>query len=186
MTLLQRRLTLDEFLELPERKPALEFEEGVITQKVSPKGKHSRLQLAFCMMLNRVAEAARRALAFPELRASWNNRSYVPDVSLFRWDRIPRDESGEIANDFFEPPDIAIEIVSPKQSVTPLVRKCVWYVANGVRLALLVDPADRSILLFRPDVAPLALRSDDPIDLQDVLPGLVLTVQQVFDSLKLA
>lgn len=38
------RISLDVFLALPERKPALEFEDGRVTPKVSPKARHSTLQ----------------------------------------------------------------------------------------------------------------------------------------------
>lgn len=34
-------LTLDEFLKLPETKPASEFIDGQIIQKAMPQGKHS-------------------------------------------------------------------------------------------------------------------------------------------------
>ena len=39
-----RRMTLEEFLHLPERKPALEYDDGVITKKVSPKSNDVALQ----------------------------------------------------------------------------------------------------------------------------------------------
>ena len=38
------QLTLDEFLLLPEERPALEYERGVITQKMAPLGWHGLLQ----------------------------------------------------------------------------------------------------------------------------------------------
>lgn len=37
--------TLEQFLTLPETKPASEYIEGEIVQKHKPKGKHSQLQL---------------------------------------------------------------------------------------------------------------------------------------------
>src|SRR5205085_8782298 len=42
MALTGRRLTLEEFLEQPEAEPALEYADGVVTQKVSPKMYHGR------------------------------------------------------------------------------------------------------------------------------------------------
>ena len=185
MAISEKRLTLEEFLRLPERKPALEFEDGGVIQKPVPKGKHSRLQYALAELLNRFSMARKLACAFPELRATYGGRSYVPDVALYRWDRIPRDADGRVGDDFFEPPDLAVEIVSPRQGVTALVRRCLWYAANGVRLALLVDPADESVLLFLPDQPTRALRGGDRIDLGDLLPGCALTVQDLFDSLRL-
>ena len=177
------RLTLEEFLTLPEKKPALEYEDGKVTQKVSPMGKHSRLQAGTVALFNRFAEPRKLALAFPELRTTFGGYSRVPDVSVYRWERIPVDESGKVANDFREPPDIAIEIVSPGQRVNPLVRRCLWYVEHGVGAALLIDPSDESALLFRRDRATAALQGDDRIDLTDILPGFQLTVQELFDSL---
>ena len=52
MAISQRRLTLAEFLELPEQKPALEYETGAVKQKVSPKAPHSRLQFWLCRLFD--------------------------------------------------------------------------------------------------------------------------------------
>ena len=124
MAIAHRPLTIDEFLALPEAKPALELEaDGTVVQKVSPKGQHSRLQLALCDHINRWAETRRIALAFPELRAVYAGAAYIPDVAVYRWDRIPRTPDGKLANDFREPPDIAIEIVWPEQSTNALIRR---------------------------------------------------------------
>lgn len=184
MALAQQGLTLEEFLRLPEQEPALEYEEGRILQKVAPKGRHSRLQYRIAEYFNRFAEPRKLALAFPELRVTFGGRSYVPDVAVYLWDRIPADTAGRIADEFSTPPDIAIEIASPEQSVNALVRRCIWYIANGVRVALLVDPADESVLVFRPDQTPRAVRGPEMLELDDVLPGFALTVQELFDSLR--
>ena len=66
-----------------------------------------------------------------------------------------------------------------------LVRRCVWYVDNGVRVALLVDPDDRSVIVFRPDSRTTALRGKEAIHLSDVIPGFQLVVDDLFASLKI-
>ena len=185
MAVVRQPMTLAKFLALQEEEPALEFADGEVTQKVSPKGQHSRLQVTLVECFNQFAEPRRFALAFSELRATFAGASPVPDVAVYRWERIPVDQRREIVNDFREPPDIAIEIVSPEQSVNALVRRCLWYVANGVGVALLVDPADRSVLLFRPGEMPRPLRGPDPIDVGEILPGFELTVQELFDALRI-
>ncbi len=186
MALTQRRgLGLEEFLKLPEEEPALEFEEGMVSRKASPKGKHSGLQAELVERFNRFARPGKLARAFTELRSSFSGRSYVPDVSVYRWERMPVDEAGEVANDFIEAPDIAVEIVSPEQSVNAQVRRCLWFVANGVGAALLVDPADHSVLLFRQGEPPQPLHGSEVIEFGDLLPGFRLGLQELFDSLKL-
>src|SRR5437763_621158 len=181
-----QRLTLDEFLALPDEEPALELEpDGTVVQKVPPQGQHSRLQFALCQRINGFAEGRRLALAFPELRVVFGGAAYVPDVSVFRRERIPRTLEGDIANVFEVAPDIAIEIVSPEQSTNALVRRCVWYVDNGVERALLVDPADRSVLRFSKGAAPRAHRLDEALDFGSVLAEFHLTVGELFAALRL-
>ncbi len=181
-----QRLTLDEFLALPAEEPALELEpDGTVVQKVSPQGQHSRLQLALCEQVNRFAEGRRLALAFPELRVVFGGAAYVPDVSVFTWDRIPRTVDGDVDNVFGAPPDVAVEIVSPEQSTNALVRRCLWYVENGVDTALLIDPADRSVVRFVQDETTRVLRGDDRIEFGSILPDFTISVSELFRALRL-
>jgi Uma2 family endonuclease len=186
VAILPQQLTLEEFLALPERKPALEFEDGIVTQKPAPKLRHSRLQGKLAEDFNHFAEPRRLALAFPELRTTFAGSSVVPDVAVYRWERLRLNAAGELEDDCWESPDIAIEIVSPKQSVTALTRRCLWYVEHGVRMALLVDSQDRSVLVFWPGGRTAALRGTDRIDFGEVLPGFQLGVQELFASLRVS
>ncbi|MGI8827227.1 MAG: Uma2 family endonuclease [Chloroflexota bacterium] len=185
MAAVRERFTLDRFLELEEEKPALEFEDGVVTQKVSPKGKHGSVQAELVEYLNRAARPHKVARAITELRTTFADSSYVPDISVYRWDRIPTDESGHVANEFRVPPDIAVEIVSPEQSVNALVRRCLWYIDHGVNVALLIDPKDESVLAFRPGGTPAVCHGKDRIDLSELLPDFGLTVEELFASLRM-
>lgn len=177
------QITLEDFLKRPEEEPALEFEEGAITQKVSPKGPHATLQSELSDRINRFAKPHRLARAYTELRTTYSGASRVPDLAVYRWERIPTTSQGRVALDFTLPPDIAIEIASPGQRMAVLIRHCLWYVANGVRVALLVDPEDESVFVFRPNTIPVVVRGAACIDLDDVLPGFELTAQELFDEL---
>ena len=183
MVVAAQRLTLEEFLKRPEKKPALEFADGVVTQKVTPKTRHSRLQTKLAEWFNRYTEPRKLAIAFVELRTTFGGASLVPDVAVYRWERLPLDAAGNFEDDCREPPDIAIEIVSPKQSTTPLVRRCLWYVDHGVRMAVLIDPQDRSVIVFRPGGRTEALSGTQQIDFSEVLPGFELSVRDLFASL---
>ena len=174
-------MTLNQFLQLPEEKPALEYVDGAVVQKPWPGGKHARLQGELAARFNRPG----RAVALPELQVTFGGRSLVPDVAVYRWARIPRDPDGTIANRFTTPPDIAVEIASPDQSVTQLMRKCVWFVENGSAVALLIDDQDQTVLLFRAGHPTRIIRGDEPIDVADVLPGLKLTAKQLFGALRI-
>jgi Uma2 family endonuclease len=185
MATAQRTLTLEEFLQLPEEKPALELIDGRITQKVSPQGQHSMLEMTIPEQINAFARPRRLALALPELRSTFAGASRVPDVCVFLWERIPRLPDGKISNVFTTPPDLAIEIVSPGQSVAGQVRRCQRFIADGVRLVLLVGPEDESVVRFGNDGTVRVLQNEERIDLDEVLPGLELTPDAIFAPLRL-
>lgn len=178
------RMTLAEFLALPEEEPALEFEDGVVIQKVSPKGRHSVLQFAAADAINRITRPRKLAWAFPELRVTFAGMSRVPDVAVYAWQRIPRGEDGTVLDDFWEPPDIAIEILSPGQSTNRLLRRCLSYVANGVRAAVLIDPDDESVIIVRPGGITTGLVAGDMLDLSDIVPELTIPVGALFATLR--
>lgn len=54
-----KSLTLEEFLRLPETKPASEYIEGQILQKPMPQGKHSRIQGELLAAINVVVKPER-------------------------------------------------------------------------------------------------------------------------------
>jgi Uma2 family endonuclease len=176
-------MTLEEFLELPEEKPALEFEDGVVTQKVPPQGKHAGLQWTICDLINASARPNKLAWAFPELRTTYGRRSRVPDIAVFRWERIPRDPEGQVADDFRAIADIAIEILSPGQRENQLALRCASFVEDGAGAALLVNPYRATVQLFRPGAAPATHGRGDGINLADIVPGLTLSVSEIFDAL---
>ena len=108
----------------------------------------------------------------------------MPDVAVYRWDRIPRDAQGRIVYDFLEPPDVIFEIISPGQSTNRLIRRCLTYVRGGVQAALLVDPRDESIVMIRPGAEPVTLRAGETLDLSDLIPGPQLDVAALFAALR--
>ena len=175
--------TLEEFLKLPETKPASEFVNGFIYQKPMPQGKHSRLQLKFCNVVNNVVEKAKIALAFPELRCTFGGRSIVPDVSVFLWSRIPFDADGEVPNAFNVYPDWTVEILSPNQRATKVISNILHCLKHGTNLGWLIDPEDRIILVFIPGQEPVELTGKDSLPTPEFL-TLNLTVEQVFSWLK--
>jgi Uma2 family endonuclease len=148
---IQTTLTLANFLALPETKPASEFIDGEISQKPMPKGKHSIVQRELTFTIDRPLTAQKLARAFPELRCSFGGRSIVPDITIFKTDRIPRDPDGTVANDFDIAPDWTIEILSPDQSQTKVVKNIVHCLKNGTTIGWLIDPADRTIFAYYPN-----------------------------------
>lgn len=160
MDSLTKTPTLDEFLELPETQPGSEFIHGEIIQKPMPQGEHSRLQGKLCEAINRIAEPAKIAYAFPELRCTFGGDSIIPDIAVFRWERISRQPSGRVANRFTTYPDWAIEILSPDQSQTKVLGNLLHCSEYGTELGWLLDPSEETILVVFPDQRVRLLRGN--------------------------
>jgi Uma2 family endonuclease len=141
-------LTLEEFLKLPETKPASEYIDGQIIQKPMPKGKHSAVQGELIIALSAALKPKRIARAFPELRCTFGERSTVPDVSVFISERIPRDENSEIANLFQIAPDWTIEILSPDQSQTRVTKNILHCLKYGTQMGWLIDPEEQTVFVY--------------------------------------
>ena len=184
MTIATVRLTLEDFLKLPETKPASEYIEGEILQKSMPKAKHSRLQLRTCNEINQVTETPKIAYAFPELRCTFDGRSIVPDIAVLLWEQIEFDESGEPVNDVLIAPYWTIEILSPQQSSNRVTRKIIRCLKHGCQLGLLIDPDDRSILAFLPNQQPQFCEGGEIVPVPENIP-LYLTAEQIFAWLKM-
>lgn len=179
-------LTLDEFLALPETEPASEYFDRQITIKPMPQGKHSVLQMQLILAINSILMNAGIAVAFPELRCSFGGESIVPDVVVFRRERIPMDESGDVANAFEAAPDWAIEILSPGQSSTKVVKKLLHCLSHGTELGWLIHPAERSIFIYRPNQQVEVIDSvDQELITPSFAPTVKLTHGEVFNWLKL-
>jgi Uma2 family endonuclease len=149
-----KTITLEEFLKLPETKPASEYIDGRIIKKPMPQGKHSTIQTEFSNTFNLIFKARKVARAFSELRCTFGGRSIVPDVSVFTWERIPRDQNGEVANTFPMAPDWAIEILSPNQSQTKVTKNILHCLNHGTQMGWLIDPEEKTVFVYLPNQQP--------------------------------
>jgi Uma2 family endonuclease len=179
-----KTLTLDEFLKLPETEPASEFIDGRIVQKPMPQGKHSTIQSDLTPAINTILKPQRIARAYSELRCTFGDRSVVPDITIFTWERIPRDRNGKVANTFEIAPDWTIEILSPDQSQTKVVRNILHCLQHGTEMGWLIDPAEELIFVYFGDrtIAVFEARSDR-LPVPSFAASFQITVGKIFDWL---
>ncbi len=179
------QLTLAEFLERPETKPASEYVDGQIYQKPMPQGEHSILQGSLVTAINQIGKSQKLACAFPELRCTFGGRSIVPDVSVFEWQRIPRKTNGRIANKFEISPDWVIEILSPDQSPSRVIDKIIFCLKQGTKLGWFIEPEDESVMVFQPNQLPDVKYDAEHLPILEVLEDWQLSVADVFSWLQL-
>jgi Uma2 family endonuclease len=177
-------LTLEQFLELPEVKPPLEFLQGRIEQKVSPTLAHSLLSKRLTHVLDDYAIPRRLGEAFPELRCSFGSESFVVDVCFFARGRLPLSDRGYPDEKVMLAPDLAIEVLSPGQTVAKLSARLSRCVRKGVRLGWLIQPRRRRAYAIAPGHPLRTLERGAALEGEAVLPGFRLPLDELFGWLE--
>lgn len=184
LTQVKPLITLEQFLDYPETKPYSEYINGKIEQKTMPQGQHSVLQGRLVSLINDVVLAKKVAYALPELRCTFAGVSIVPDISVFTWDRIPKNEQGKIANRFETYPDWMIEILSPEQSANKILKKMMFCLEQGTQLGWLIDPEDESVMILKPNQFPeIKSNEESLVVLENLQASLKLSAQEIFNWL---
>jgi Uma2 family endonuclease len=180
----QPQLVLEEFLKLTETEPASEFINREIVQKPMPQGEHSLLRGKLCEVIHQLTEQQKIALALPELRCTFGGASIVPDIAVFRWDRILKTASGRIANRFDIHPDWVIEILSPDQKLKKVLSKLLHCSRNGTELGWLLSPEEESVLAVFPGQRVELYEGADKLPTLEGM-ELELTAEKAFSWLNL-
>ena len=182
-----KSLTLEEFLQLPGTKPASEYIDGQIIQKLMPQGKHSTVRRDLTFAIDTDLKPNRIGRAYPELRCVFGGRAIVPDISVFVTARIARDENGEVANMFPLAPDWAIEILSPDQSQTKIIKKILHCLEHGTQIAWIIDPEEKTIFVYFPQRSAEFFdleAPDEQIPVPEFAKDLDLTAKRIFGWLE--
>lgn len=82
----------------------------------------------------------------------------------------------------YRAPDLAVEIVSPSQSLETMVSKANEYFAHDTAQVWLVLPTVQQIQVYTPDGKMTAYRVGDTVPGGDLLPGFRLEVAAIFES----
>ncbi len=179
-------LTLDEFWALPEGETAYELVDGRAIAKVSPKYFHSFLQGA----LYRLFYAWCKENGIGRVGTKWavvlkrNGNDWVPDpdVTYVSYKALPKSWKRNTACPV--PCDLAIEIISPGQTMGEFEEKARDYLNAGVRRVWVVDPEGISITVFFAD-GTRSLYADNTKIIDTLLPGLELSTQLIFEEAEL-
>lgn len=178
MTITSKKLSLEEFLKLPNEDGNYELIEGEAVPKMAPQLNHSRLTIALCILLRNWAKNR------GELGIEWgvilkrNNLDWVPipDLSYISSDKLKE----ELSEGFCpQPPELAIEIVSPGQSFGSLIAKATDYLEAGVERVWIVDSQSQTVTVFYPNRPSQTKKGSDSLE-DVILPGLKLTVEEIF------
>jgi Uma2 family endonuclease len=102
-----------------------------------------------------------------------------PDVSFVRTERLPGGRSPKGFGHFA--PDLAVEVLAPKQSLKYYSDKIAEYFSWGVRLVWLIDPKAKTVMVFTSAKESQRLTVDDELQGGDVISGFACRVAELFE-----
>lgn len=174
------RLTLDEFLALPETKPGSEYVDGEVVQKRMPNTAHMIVQALLVMVVGQFIQRNRLGICGPEGRCIFGppggERAFLPDFLFVAAAHLGGlDLHGPIRR----APDLAVEVLSPDDRMSEVLGKLRFYLTYGVRLVWLIDPQNRTVTMMTSPNEAHILGEDGMLDGGEVLPGFSCAVQEI-------
>src|SRR5205823_5969430 len=103
------------------------------------------------------------------------------DVAFLTKDQLPVRRSKE--GYLLTIPALVAEVRSKNDTRKEIQEKVDRYLAAGVRLVWVADPAPRSVTAYRPGEEPRVFHEDEDLTAEGVLPALRFPVRRLFEGL---
>jgi Uma2 family endonuclease len=111
-----------------------------------------------------------------------------PDCTYTSWGnieaQIPPDREDKPAYAQLAP-DVTFELTSPTDDLAALETKCGNYLANRIKVAVLLVAKDQSARLYRPNREPVIASDTHAVVIGNEMPGFTLNAQAIFAATRL-
>jgi Uma2 family endonuclease len=177
----QQVWTDEAFLALPEDEHRYEVVNGKLVDMGNSGMEHGYIASILTIFLGGFVQAQQFGAICDSSTAfalkSGNKRS--PDVSFVDKSRLKglkRPPRGI----FQGSPDLAIEILSPGNTVEEIHTKIVEYFDNQTRLVWVIHPAEQFVLVYHTPSPDRLLQINDCLDGEDVIAGFSMPIVELF------
>ena len=175
-------MTGEELLRKPWMNPC-ELVGGRIVRMTPTNPTHGRIEVNVAVALSRFVRTQNLGVVMAGEVGVFTTRNpdtvRAPDVLFLSHAR----DAGRTRRDGFleVAPDLVVEILSPTDRPDTVRRKLDEYLAAGVRLAWVIDPAARTVHVHPASGEPRSLAAGEILAGADVLPGFALPLDEIFE-----
>jgi len=154
-----------------EKPPMSAFGNGAFTNLVISPGQFVR------------EKQPGRIRAEQNFRFSVNaTRTWKPDIAFISYERWPKHREVAFVSPRLVVPDLAVEVISQGNLADETIYRIESYFSNGVRNVWVVYPQRYLIYCYASRTSVRILQLSDSLDGGDVLPGLKLPVESLFED----
>lgn len=186
MLLQEQLITAQDFWEMlqGEEEKHIELLDGVIN-RMAPTGLiHGTITTELTLLIGNFVKKHKLGLVTAAETGFRLNENTViaPDVAFIRADRIPNE-----IPDGFAPfaPDLAVEVMSPGNTMTEMSRKVDLLFGHGTKIVWIIHPKTKSVDVYQSiqgEVNVKFLKTKDTLTGGDVLPSFELKLSELFDA----
>lgn len=181
-------VSAQEFLTHPAADGPSELVRGEVRMMTPASGRHGHVAGAVFGLLWLHVRERKLGRCFPDntgfllhIPGDATDTVRAPDAAFVRADRLP---AGGMPGGWVPvAPDLAVEVISPSETVTILAEKLADYLAAGTIAVWVVDPERRTVDVHTTSAPTRRLYVGDVLDGAPVLPEFACTVDELFEGL---
>ncbi len=178
----QATLTAEELLRLSTAGRRYELVKGELFEMPLFGGRHGSVAMRIGIILGSYVRANELGEVFAAETGFILRRDpdtvRAPDAAFVANERLPE---GELPPGYLEmAPDLAVEVVSPGDTAPEVREKVADWLRAGVRLLWAIDPATRSVTVYRSPDDFDVLSENDSLDGGRVIPGFLAEINELF------
>ena len=175
-------LTAEELLRLSTTGRRYELVKGELFEMPPAGGRHGSVAMRIGIVLGSYVRANQLGEVFAAETGFILRRDpdtvRAPDAAFVARERL---QAGELPPGYLEMvPDLAVEVVSPGDSPREVREKIADWMRAGVRLLWAIDPATRSVTIYRSPEEFSVLSEEDTLDGGQVIPGFSTDIRDLF------
>ena len=177
--------TDEAFIALPDDGRCYEVVNGELIDMGNSGAKHGYIAIILSSALFTVVMTRKLGALFDSSTAfkmkNGNKRS--PDISFVAKERLQG--LTDLPDGFLEgAPDLAVEVLSPGNTVEEIHDKLVEYFENSARLVWVIHPKENYVLVYRSAQEPdRLLKLSDSLEGEEIVPSFSLPVADLFQTL---
>ena len=177
-----QHVTAEELFMMPKDGFRYELVKGEL-RKISPAGsEHGAIIVNITVLLGQHVKSKKLGVCFGAETgfkiASDPDTVRAPDVAFVSRERVPE---GGIPKKFWPgAPDLAVEVISPGDTVDEVEEKVEDWLATGTRAVWVVSPKRRGVTVYRSMTDVTRLSEKDDLDGGDVVPGFRCKAAEFF------
>ena len=170
------KMTIEEFLE--SGLEGYEYIKGELIQMPPTSMEHGDISMNLSSLLHLyVRENQLGRVYTPDTGFQVGERFLIPDIAFISSDQLPADPSKA----FPVPPNFAVEIVSPSDTLHRIQEKVFAYLEAGTQLVWVIAPRAKTVTVYRSETEITTLTRNDTFSGEDVVEGFTCSVAELFE-----